>query len=254
MADHSKRAFEDSVKAILTTFGVFTGFVIKSAIDGIKFPPTSSWWASLDALLDLMRDPQVYICLATVALLLRFIIGSAVHLNLCYVVEPRSKMPVMLFKDLAFLIVFGLLAVFMVKANDDVEAFAARAGVFLLISVIWSWVDWVVRDDERGVGEQSLFSSQWVWIDAFQLAVILLALLAPFAKVSDLPRAILLAVAFSIALYLDMRVVLAAEKPEDPEAAAVAAAAAVAGAAAVAAAADAAIAAAVVRQNPGQTA
>jgi len=238
MADHSKRAFEDSVKAILTTFGVFTGFVIKSAIDGIKFPPTSSWWASLDALLDLMRDPQVYICLATVALLLRFIIGSAVHLNLCYVVEPRSKMPVMLFKDLAFLIVFGLLAVFMVKANDDVAAFAARAGVFLLISLFWSGVDWVVRDDERGVGEQSLFSRQWVVIDAFQLVAISAVL---FVIPNDLARSATLTVAFSIALYLDMRVVLAATKPEDPDAPAAAAAAA---AAAVAAATAAAVAAA----------
>jgi hypothetical protein len=43
--DHSKKAFEDTVRTILTTFGVFTGFAIKSAIDGINFPASPSWWA-----------------------------------------------------------------------------------------------------------------------------------------------------------------------------------------------------------------
>jgi hypothetical protein len=84
--DHSAKAFDYTIKTILTTFGVFTGFAIKSAIDGIVFPTSPSWFAFLDVL----NDFHLYICIATVALLLRFIIGSAVHLNLCYVVEPRS--------------------------------------------------------------------------------------------------------------------------------------------------------------------
>ena len=107
-ADHSKKAFEDSVRTILTTFGVFTGFAIKSAIDGIQFPTSPSW----SAFLDVLDDSHLFVCIATVALLLRFILGSAVHLNLCYVVEPRSVKPVMLFKDHAFLITAVALRLF----------------------------------------------------------------------------------------------------------------------------------------------
>jgi drug/metabolite transporter superfamily protein YnfA len=213
--DQSKRAFEDSVKAILTTFGVFTGFVIKGAIEGINFKPSSSWLDSRDEFLGLLTNPHLYICLATVALLLRFILGSAVHLNLCYVVEPRSKMPIMLFKDLAFLIVFGVIAVFMIDAKNDVLAFAARAGVFVLVGLLWSVIDRAVRRGQTSPGEKSLFSREWILIDLCQLVAILIVL---FVVSNDLLGAFILAVGFSIALYRDMTVVLAARKSADPDA------------------------------------
>src|SRR5712671_5646300 len=142
-ADHSTRAFEDSVKTILTTFGVFTGFAIKSAIDAIQFPTSPSWWAFLD----LLKDSHLFVGIATIALLLRFIIGSAVHLNLCYLVPPRSKKPSMLFKDLTFLVVFGLFAVFMIKANN-VPTFAIRAFLFIVVGLVWSALDWFVRHNQ----------------------------------------------------------------------------------------------------------
>jgi hypothetical protein len=206
--DHSKRAFEDTVKTVLTTFGVFTGFVIKAAIDQIAFPPSKSWWDTLD----LLKDPHLFVCIATVALLLRFIIGSAVHLNLCYVVEPRSVKPVMLFKDVAFLIMFGLLAVFMIKAGDNVASFAARAAVFILIGFLWSVFDAFVRRGQTG-GEKSLFSGEWTIIDAGQLVVIGIVL---YFFHDEWWQAVILAVGFAIALLLDMRVVLAARKPAPP--------------------------------------
>ena len=206
--DRSEEAFEASVKTILTTFGVFTGFAIKSAIDAIQFPASPSWWAFLD----LLKDSHLFVGIATVALLLRFIIGSAVHLNLCYVVEPRSAKPVMLFKDLAFLIIFGLLAVFMIKAGDDVPAFAMRASLFVLIGLIWSGIDALARAGQTG-GEKSLFSGEWILIDFGQLAVISLVLY----KIHDAWwQAFLLAAGFVLALYLDMRIVLAAKKPAPP--------------------------------------
>jgi hypothetical protein len=208
--DQSKRAFEDSVKAILTTFGVFTGFVIKGAIEGIDFKLSSSWLDSWDAFRDLLMNPHLYICLATVALLLRFILGSAVHLNLCYVVEPRSKMPVMLFKDLAFLIVFGVIAVFMINAKNDVLAFAARAGVFVLVGLLWSLIDWAARSGQADPGEKSLLSREWIGIDLVQLVGIAGVLFLPGNWL--LARAIILAVGFSAALYWDMKVVLGATK------------------------------------------
>jgi hypothetical protein len=212
LKDHSKRAFEDSVRTILTTFGVFTGFAIKSAIDGIHFPPSKSWGDALEAL----WDPQLFVCLATIALLLRFIIGSAVHLNLCYVVEPRSTKRIMLFKDLAFLIAFGLAAIFMIKAGDKLAAYSTRAFIFVLVGMIWSGVDAVTRKGETE-GEQSLFSGYWVVIDFAQLIWILFAYcLIYYVFASDLTSAILLAVGFWIALCADMMVVLSAKKPYPP--------------------------------------
>jgi hypothetical protein len=213
--DRSKEAFDTAVRAIVTTFGVFTGFVIKAAIDAISFPPSETWRDTLDRLRELWNDPHLFLCLATVALLLRFIIGSAVHLNLCYVVEPRSKMPVMLFKDVAFLIVFGLLAVFMVKAGKEVASFALRAAVFIAVGLLWSAVDAVVRCG-RTAGEKSLFSGKWMLIDVLQLAVIGLVI---FGLGSEWWQAAVLAGGFAGALYLDMRLVLNARKA-DPLAAA----------------------------------
>ena len=206
--DHSKKAFEDTVRTILTTFGVFTGFAIKSAIDGINFPTSPSWWAFLSTL----GDFHLFVCIATVALLLRFIVGSAVHLNLCYVVEPRSKKPVMLFKDLAFLVIFGLCAVYMIKAGD-VPTFAKRAFLFIFVGLIWSAVDGLVRSRETDPGEKTLFSGPWIGIDIFQLGLILFVL---FVFHDAWWQSFLLAVGFAFALYGDMNIVLKAEKPAPP--------------------------------------
>jgi hypothetical protein len=203
--DHSKKAFEDTVRTILTTFGVFTGFAIKSAIDGINFPASPSWWAFLNTL----DDFHLFVCIATVALLLRFIIGSAVHLNLCYVVEPRSKKPVMLFKDLAFLVVFGLCAVYMIKAGD-VPTFAKRASLFILVGLIWSALDLLVRARQTEAGEKTLFSWYWIGIDVVQLGLIWLVL---WAMHDAWWQSVFLATGFALALYGDMWIVLAAKKP-----------------------------------------
>jgi hypothetical protein len=210
MADQSKKAFEDAVRAILTTFGVFTGFAIKSAIDAVfvqqkpASPPSQSWWAFFD----LLNDQHFFIAIATVALLLRYIVGSAVHLNLCYVVEPRSKMPVMLFKDLAFLIVFGLIAVFMIQAGDDVVAFAKRAFFFVATGLLWSLFDALVRWGKTE-GEKSRFSGPWIVIDLLQLGLIVLVI---YCVQDSWWRALLLSLGFLLALYGDMKVVLAARK------------------------------------------
>lgn len=195
----SKKAFEDAVRVILTTFGVFTGAVIKSAIEKIQFPESSS----LLAIFQILTNFHVFICLATVALLLRFIIGSAVHLNLCYVVEPRSKMPLMLFKDVAFLIVFGLIAVSMVNAKD-VAGFATRATWFIAAGILWSLLDRLARAGRAG-GEKSLASPWWVGIDIGQLV---LGGLVFLATNDPLWQSIALALIFALALYLDMRAVL----------------------------------------------
>jgi hypothetical protein len=208
-AEVSAKAFENAIRAILTAFGIFTGVAIKSVVDDIKFSESPSW----SAILDPLSDPHLFIALAAIALLLRYIIGSAVHLNLCYVVEPRSKSWWMLFKDLGFLIVFGLIAVFMIKAKN-VGAFEVRAATFVAAGLLWSVLDWFIRDKLAwcgpDIGEKSLFSGRWLWIDIFQLAV---TFLVWFEGGNIWCQSLVLAITFSLALLLDMAVVLNARKP-----------------------------------------
>jgi hypothetical protein len=121
----------------------------------------------------------------------------------------------MLFKDLAFLVVFGLLAIYMIKANDvamkpnNVAGFATRAFLFIVIASVWSAVDWAARSRQTEPGEKSLFSGVWMLIDFAQLALIW----AVLHCVNDTWwQSVCLAAGFTLALYLDMKVVLGAKK------------------------------------------
>jgi hypothetical protein len=209
VTDHSAKAFENAIRAILTAFGVFAGVAIKSVVDGIKISEAPSW----SAILDSFADPHLFVALAAIALLLRYIIGSAVHLNLCYVTDPRSTSRVMLFKDLAFLIAFGLIAIFTIKAKD-VTSFEIRAAIFIIVGLLWSVTDWLIRNKTNwlggGTGEKSLFSGWWVTIDLCQLV---LTYLASCLSRDNWRQSLLIAIIFSAALLADMIVVLNAKKP-----------------------------------------
>jgi hypothetical protein len=203
--EQSAKVFENAVRAILTTFGIFVGVAVKAVIDEIDFSQSTSWTAILSPL----NDSHLLVAIAAIALLLRFVVGSAVHLNLCYVIEPRSKLRLMLFKDLAFLIVFGLFAIFMIKAKT-VGAFEVRAFYFVAVGLIWSALDFAFRYGKTEPGEQSLLSLPWIGIDICQLALIL----AVWYWVSNVWwQSMWLAAGFTLALLGDMLIVLGAKKP-----------------------------------------
>ena len=62
----------------------------------------------------------------------RYIIGSAIHLNYVYGGDaPRSNSVLMLFKDLMFLVLFGMVAFYIIDAQD-VAHFVRRAMLFVL--------------------------------------------------------------------------------------------------------------------------
>lgn len=82
---------------------------------------------------------------ALVALLLRYIIGSAIHLNYIYGgEEPRSISVFLLFKDLLFLVFFGVLAFYIIEAPDGPN-FIRRAMLFVLAGFTWSIIDYFAR-------------------------------------------------------------------------------------------------------------
>ena len=128
--------FTDVVNVILATFTVFTGLALTNFLapsNGSAIDITAihgwRWWAFFTLF----------------ALLMRYIIGSALHLNYVYAGEqPRSGSVLMLFKDLMFLVLFGMLAYYIVEAGDAAH-FMRRAMLFVLAGFAWSIFDYMTR-------------------------------------------------------------------------------------------------------------
>ena len=79
------------------------------------------------------------------ALLLRYIIGSAIHLNHTYGGKPpRSLSVFLLFKDLMFLVLFGMLALYIMEAVT-LEDFIRRVMLFVGAGFAWSIIDYFFR-------------------------------------------------------------------------------------------------------------
>jgi hypothetical protein len=130
--------FDDAVKVILATFTVFTGLALTRFL---TLPTTNS--TAID-IADL-RDWRWWAFFALVALLLRYIIGSAIHLKATYGGEPpHSHSVVLLFKDLMFLVFFGMLALYIMEAANPGD-FVRRAMFFVAAGFAWSIIDYFMR-------------------------------------------------------------------------------------------------------------
>ena len=140
------------------------------------------------------------------------LIGSAIHLNHVYVApkgktEPRSFSVLLLFKDVIFLVVFGVIAVFISKA-ESADLFVDRAGWFLLSGLAWSVLDVALRSFWRDPREhprplkERPFWAIWILLDGLQLAF-------TWGFVSciedDLIKAVVLAAGFTVFLFFDIR-------------------------------------------------
>ena len=229
--------FERAVQVVSSTFTVFTGFALSQAITSAfkitdiqnfaDFQKLGDWhWGALIAL---------------IALLLRFIIGSTVHLNRTYVlpaptvppgdpVQGISQSVPMLLKDLAFLVLFGIAALLMtsgIARPDGLRELLIGGVVYLSLAIIWSAMDWLVRDlwtlDHTGtvgpgagaavattayVGSKS--DRWWLVLAAVQLVTPLVLLLWLYpSTIGAAAAAWLLAVVYIVCLYADLKHVLA---------------------------------------------
>jgi len=105
-----------------------------------------------------------------VSLSLRFLIGSAVQLDGTYVKQNLTSSPYLrFFKDLAFLVTFG---VFLVRASmsSDVSEFARWLTWFFVVAIIWCLVYWI---ECRCIGAAAELR-RWLPINTLQLAMTLL--------------------------------------------------------------------------------
>jgi hypothetical protein len=202
--------FKQIVEKSLALFGVFTGvtlsFYIKDFLFVDKVP------------VGFMNFPlwsRTLIALAVISLLLRYIVGSAVHLNATYVAKaPKLEMkddklalveekshksgPLgWLFFDVLMLIGFGLLTVRITYAIDFDELMWFSIW-FILVGLGWSVVAYVWRPRDRPVAER------WILIDLCQVAVTWGLFLTPGYH---LTKTVLLALAYIFCLFLDLCVV-----------------------------------------------
>lgn len=130
--------FDDAVKVILATFTVFTGLALTRFL---ILPATGSTAIDIGDL----RDWRWWAFFALVTLLLRYLIGSAIHLNATYGGEPPHSLSViLLFKDLMFLVFFGIVALYIMEAANPSD-FVRRAMFFVAAGFAWSIIDYFMR-------------------------------------------------------------------------------------------------------------
>jgi hypothetical protein len=206
-----KPDFKQIVDKSLTLFGVFTGvtlsFYIKDFLFVDKVPPGFT---------EFPLWSRALIVIAVTTLLLRYIIGSAVHLNVRYVpavndvfrqksedggmefaIEERklkSESIGLLFFDVLVLLVFGIFAVAITYALDF-EELMWRSFYFMMVGVVWGVIAALFRDGDRDMAER------WLAIDVFQLAATLLLINLPVPPVA---KAVVLAIVFVFCLFLDL--------------------------------------------------
>jgi hypothetical protein len=172
--------FMQPVAVVLQTFAVLVGISLTDFFDESKnkLPEGLQPWAFV----------------AVVALLLRYIIGSAVHLNSTYgertddaghKMGPLRQSRLFFLKDLAFLVAFGYVAIQMVHAHSRDYAFPhfmREAAWFVGLGLVWSIIDIILRsllgerlrfkDDDK----VSRLSFYWAALDAGQLFLTLIFL------------------------------------------------------------------------------
>ncbi|WP_213738526.1 hypothetical protein [Bradyrhizobium sp. dw_411] len=201
--------FKQLVEKSLALFGVFTGvtlsFYIKDFLFGDNIPV---------GFLDFSIFARVLISASVIALLLRYIVGSAVHLNATYVAkvttkiengvlvetkEPKSRSMWWLFVDISFLVAFGLLAVVIIYSSD-LDKFLWNSSVFIGVGLVWSLIALIGRPGDRAV------AARWTVIDGCQLAVT--ASLYYYAvNWSDFDKTRVLTFIYGVCLFIDFWVV-----------------------------------------------
>jgi hypothetical protein len=193
-----KTSIERCIDVLIATFGALAGFAL------IRFltltPPTPLQ----------LSDDFGWVTAAMAAVLLRYMMGSAVHLNRTFVeraaddpANPGWVTLILLFKDLAFLVLFGVLAVKITQSTNIVE-FIHRALRFVAWGFVWGVVDfgarWLLL---RKRPANYHLETSWLVLDGLQLVVTYWILVS----VPDSAKAIWLGLSFGAFLFCDVSVI-----------------------------------------------
>jgi hypothetical protein len=225
--------FKQIVDKSLVLFGVFTGatlsFYVKDFLladkDLAGFNGFSVW-------------TRACLVAAVIALLLRYIVGSASHLNATYVpkVTPSYKAIIAedadgnqiaelvssesrelassslgwLFIDIAFLVLFGIVAVFIIQASN-LEQFMYRASIFVAVGFVWGAVAFVCQPLRFHRSPRDVkFAKRWMAIDIGQVAITVALIYflrwRVFGDYGDICVPVVLAAVYVFCLYVDFAV------------------------------------------------
>jgi hypothetical protein len=176
----TKLPIERCIEVVLATFGALAGFAL------VRFITTAP--PNAPNPLQSQPDELNWLIFALSALLLRYMLGSAVHLYRTYV-PPTPGTPVLpdwwtiifFFKDLFFLILFGVLAI-KITQSVDVPEFINRSAIFILWGLIWGLIDFGVRFIQAAITARPMnlanywLEINWIVMDAAQYILALLIL------------------------------------------------------------------------------
>lgn len=202
--------FEASLNALIATFAVLVGVSITDFFDRTKAPIEGKLFGPLFVMF--------------ITLLLRYIVGSAIHLKYTYGNSkqandtpgpPQSQSVPLFFKDAAFLVLFGALAVTMTHSWEErvsnpqhpfeVAPFLRHAEWFLGAGLVWSVTDPILRWFYwyKGKWEEwptKPFWLPWVLFDGLQL---ILTRYVPDYAASPLKTVQILAAIYVLFLFID---------------------------------------------------
>ena len=179
----TKLPIERCIEVVLATFGALAGFAL------VRFITTAP--PNVPNALQSQPDQLNWLMFALAALLLRYMLGSAVHLYRTYVplrdatpttpVLPDWWTIIFFFKDLFFLVLFGLLAI-KITQSVDVTEFINRSAIFILWGLIWGLIDFGVRFIQAAITARPMnlanywLEINWIVMDAAQYILALLIL------------------------------------------------------------------------------
>jgi hypothetical protein len=196
---------ERCIQVVLATFGALSGFALVTFIT--TAPPNAP------NPIQSRPDELNWLIFALAALLLRYMLGSAVHLYRTYVPPTPLGTPalpdwwtiIFFFKDLFFLVLFGLLAI-KITQSVDVPEFINRSAIFILWGLIWGLIDFGLRFIQAAITARPMnlanywLEINWIIVDAAQYILALLILQTGNYKV--------LTLVFILFLFLDVVVLM----------------------------------------------
>ena len=196
--------FKQIVDKSLDLFAVFTGVPLAFFVKDFLFENTKPGFAALSF------PSRAFVAAAVIALLLRFIVGSAAHLNSRYKPQKPAaggakvvQLPSLgwLFCDIVFLVLFGTFAVYIVYAGN-LHDLMVRAFSFIAAGLAWGVLAVALREKDRAIARP------WMAINTGQLAITATLIWCSWSFLqSDAVKAAILAGVYVFCLFLDFAVV-----------------------------------------------
>jgi hypothetical protein len=166
----------ESIRVVTTLFAAILGFGLNHILEAEHTEPARS----------VIAHHRWGFFLIALFIFLRFLTGSANHLWLEYVKDPRVDRPrfglnpddILFTVDLAWLTLFGCLGVAMCYAKNEDTFFLLTSGL-LTAALIWSLLDWFFRRRQWRL-EIGNWGPTWIVLNLIHLFVVLAAWLAGY--------------------------------------------------------------------------